>query len=65
MPPATSNALLKGYDLELTDEHLVRYWSARLHCTPAELFAVVARVGRSVARVQEEATRRAGFRHVD
>jgi hypothetical protein len=50
-------------ELELADEHRVRYWSARFRCTPVELLAVVARVGRSIATVRAEVTRRAGIRH--
>ncbi len=47
-------------DLELVDEQLMRYWSARLRCTPVELLAVVARVGRSISIVRAEIARRAG-----
>ncbi|MET0230450.1 MAG: DUF3606 domain-containing protein [Rhodanobacteraceae bacterium] len=49
-------------DLELADEHLVRYWTARFRCTPTELLAVVARVGRSIAVVRAEVARRASMR---
>jgi uncharacterized protein DUF3606 len=48
--------------LELADEHLIRYWSARFRCTPVELLAVVGRIGRSISLVQAEVARRASIR---
>jgi hypothetical protein len=49
-------------DLDLADEHLIRYWTARFRCTPAELLSVVARTGRSIAAVRSENARRSNLR---
>jgi hypothetical protein len=59
MNPRPNGTLDHEAELELADEHMLRYWSARLRCTPVELLAVVARVGRSIALVRAEVVRRA------
>ena len=62
MNPMLAEEVKGEGELELADAQLVRYWSARFRCTPVELLAVVARVGRSISLVRAEATRRAGIR---
>jgi hypothetical protein len=62
MKPTDAQEPRKEADLELADGRLVRYWSTRFRCTPTELLAVVACIGRSVSLVQAEVARRAGLR---
>jgi hypothetical protein len=60
--PAPADEEHAEADLELADEHLIRYWTHRFRCTPVELLAVVARTGRSIAAVRAEIARRASLR---
>lgn len=48
--------------IELAQEHQVRYWSDWFGCTSIELLAVVGRVGRSVTLVESEIARRAAMK---
>lgn len=62
MNPVPADEEKHEADLELADEHLVRYWTARFRCTPVELLSVVARTGRSISAVRAEIARRASLR---
>jgi hypothetical protein len=62
MKPSPAQEPKREAELELADEHGIRYWSTRFRCTPTELLAVVARIGRSVSLVQAEVARRASIR---
>lgn len=50
--------------VDLGQEDLIEYWSNRFRCTPADLLAVVGRVGRSVALVEAEIARRAALKGI-
>jgi len=49
-------------EIELAQEHHIRYWSDWFRCTPIELLAVVGRVGRSIPLVEAEIARRAAIK---
>lgn len=48
--------------MELAQEHQIRYWSDWFRCTPIELLAVVGLVGRSIPLVEAEIARRAALK---